>query len=69
VVTIVNKGTCCIDHAPTLVLPRPVRVSPADSIPLDSDSVVLMRLSLIRWGFPCPVRHSRHGQRILFEEL
>ena len=26
-------------------------------LPLDSDSTVLMRLSLSRWGFPCPVRH------------
>ncbi len=57
VVTIGNKGTCFIDHAPKLVLPRPVRVSPADSIPLDSDSAALMRLSLSRWAFPCPVRH------------
>ncbi len=57
VVTIGNKGTCFIDHSPTLVLPRPVRVSPADSIPLDSDSYVLMCLSLSSWGFPCPVRH------------
>ncbi len=52
VVTIGNKGTCFIDHAPKLVLSRPVRVSPADSIPLDSDSAALMRLSLSRWGFP-----------------
>jgi hypothetical protein len=51
VVTIGNKGTCFIDHDPKLVLPRPVRVSPAGSMPLDSDSTVLMRLSLSRWGF------------------
>jgi hypothetical protein len=57
VVTIDNKGTCFIDHVPTLVLSRPVRVSPADSMTLDSDSVVLIRLSLSRWGFPCPVRY------------
>jgi hypothetical protein len=48
------KGTCFIDHAPKLVLPKTVRVSPADSMPLDSDSAALMRLSLSRWGFPCP---------------
>jgi hypothetical protein len=50
VVTIGNtkKGTCFMDHVPTLVLPRPVRVSPSDSMSLDSDSVVLMRLSLRR---------------------
>ena len=56
VVTLGNKGICFIDHAPNLVFPRPVRVSPADSMlsemPLDSDSAVLMRLSLSRWGFP-----------------
>ncbi len=52
-----HKGTCFIDHAPTLMLPRPVRVSPADSIPIDSDSAVLIRRSLSRWGFPCPARH------------
>jgi hypothetical protein len=52
VVTIGKKGTCFIDHAPTLVLVRPVRVSPADSMPLDSDSSALMHLSLSRWGFP-----------------
>ncbi len=57
VVTLGNKGTCFIDHDPKLVLPKPVRVSPADSMSLDSDSAVLMRLSLSRWGFPCPVRH------------
>jgi hypothetical protein len=57
VVTLGNKGTCFIDHAPKLVLPRPVRVSPADSMSLDSDSAALMRLSLSRWGFPCPARH------------
>jgi hypothetical protein len=45
VVTIGNKGTCFIDHAPKLVLPRPVRVSQADSMPLDSDSAALMRLT------------------------
>jgi hypothetical protein len=32
-------------------------VSPADSMHLDSDSAALMRLSLIRWGFPCPARY------------
>ena len=26
-------------------------------MPLDSDSAALMRLSLSRWGFPCPARH------------
>jgi hypothetical protein len=57
VVTIANKGTCFIAHAPELVLPRPVRVSPADSMTLDSGSAALMHLSLSRWGFPCPVRH------------
>jgi hypothetical protein len=46
-----------IDHAPKLVLPKPVRVSQADSMPLDSDSAALMRLSLNWWGFPCPTRH------------
>ncbi len=50
VVTIGNKGTCFIDHVPNLELPRPVRVSPVDSITLDSDSDVLMSLSLNRWG-------------------
>jgi hypothetical protein len=55
VVTVGNKGTCFIDHAPTLVLTRPVRVSPADSMSLNSDSAVLMGLSLSRWGFPYPV--------------
>jgi hypothetical protein len=42
VVTIGNKGTCFIDHAPKLVLSIPVRVSPADSMPLDSDSAALI---------------------------
>jgi hypothetical protein len=57
VLTVGSKGTCFIDHAPKLVLPKPVRVSPTDSMPLDSDSAALMRLSLSRWGFPCPARH------------
>ncbi len=57
VVTISNKGTFFIDHVPLLVLSRPVRVSPADSMSLDSDSAELMCLSLNRWGFPYPVRH------------
>ncbi len=52
-VTIGNKGTCFIDHVPKLELSRPVRVSPVDSMSLDSDSVALMNLSLNRWGFPC----------------
>ena len=34
VVTLGNNGTCFIDHVPKLVLHRPVRVSPADSMPL-----------------------------------
>jgi hypothetical protein len=38
VLNVVNKGTCFIDHVPKLVLSKPV--SPGDSIPLDSDSVV-----------------------------
>jgi hypothetical protein len=57
VVTIGNKSTCFIDHAPKLMFPRPVRVSPADSMPLDYDSAALMRLSLSMWVFPCPARH------------
>ena len=66
VVTLVNKGTCFIDCDPKLVLPKPVRVSPADSMSLDSDSAVLMLLSLNRWGFPCPVRHLQicHKYRV-----
>ncbi len=32
-------------------------LSPTDSMSLDSDSTVLMCLSLSRWGFPCPDRH------------
>ncbi len=71
VVTVGNKGTCFIDHAPTLVLSRPVRVSPLDSMSLDSDSDVLMCLSLNRWGFPYPVRylqiyHKYKGQGVPF---
>jgi len=42
VVTIGNKVTCFIDHTPKLVLSRPVRVSPSDSMTLDFDSDVLM---------------------------
>ena len=42
VVTIGNKGTCFIDHVPKLVLPKPVRVSPSDSMSLDSDSAALV---------------------------
>ena len=42
VVTIGNKGTCFIDHVPKLVLPKPVRVSPSDSMSLDSDSTELV---------------------------
>ncbi len=57
VVTFGNKGTCFIDHVPKLVLPKPIRVSPVDSMPLDSDSSVLMCLSLSRWGFPYSARH------------
>jgi hypothetical protein len=52
VVTIDNKGTCFIDHAPKLVLSKPVRVSPTDSIPLESDSAVLMRLTDFRAMLP-----------------
>ncbi len=46
-------------------------MSPADSMPLDSDSAALMRLSLSRWGFPCSARHLQiyhkyKGQGVLF---
>jgi hypothetical protein len=39
------------------VFPRPVRLSPADSMTLDSDLPLLMRLSLDRWDFPSSVRY------------
>jgi hypothetical protein len=57
VVTVGSKGTPFIDYAPKMVLPKPVWVSPADSMPIDSDSAALMSLSVGRCGFPCPARH------------
>jgi hypothetical protein len=49
----------------TLVLPKPVYiwVSPVDSIPLDSDSSPLIRLSLRRWDFPSSVRYLQIYQK------
>jgi hypothetical protein len=63
-----------MDHALKLVLPKPGRVSPADSRPLDSDSAALMRLSLSSWGFPCLPRHLQlhhkyKGQGVHFPDF
>ena len=35
-------------------------------MPLDSDSAALMRLSLSRWGVPCPVSHLQIYQGVPF---
>ena len=51
VVTVGSKGVCFIAYAPKMMLPKPVWVSPADSMPLDFDSAALMSLSLSRCGF------------------
>jgi hypothetical protein len=42
VMTVGRKGSCFIDHVNWCC--RNPRMSPADSIPLDSDSVALLRL-------------------------
>ena len=60
-----------LQNGTKLVMPRPFRVSPPDPMSLDSDSDVLMFLSLSRWGFPCPVKylqiyHTYKGQGVPF---
>jgi hypothetical protein len=49
--------SCFIDYVPKMVLPKPIWVSPTDSMTLDSDSASLMTPSLNTCWFPCPTRH------------